>query len=1168
MGRPYTEEGSCRDDVHKGKLEEECMCSVCREHARHSDKTLRRKEREDGLVITGVCKQKYGPLSPATERHRAESSSSLGRSGRGRRARRSMQQNVYKPAETKAPSGKKRKLSSDEVKRNALATLGVDENIITINRGGTSASAKSKMAKTTGAALTAISMAINPSDPSLARNLGIAQSLKRNPIIPPTVPLPSSQGDSAPSSQTRVAEASSIAVESDDLKARRERSLIADMGRRTIEELKKMSSREARPLLAAYANHHRPTVERVLGRNVSKAEWQEVQIHARFPGPFQPIPNKIVYRQRIPTEKLQRLLTFLDSPGMLQKFAFGSKLQEILHGENYVQLDATTRLQKARKLAVQFILMLDGEVEQNGADVLDDSERCTCMERDSLRRCMLPKGHKSETPGSKCKFTPKGSLSIRTVEELINHITMDDIKKLSGLDDTKVECGRENFDELRELVNEYCGSEEERRSLQEEIDTCETFYQCDYIRHLSRTSEYACACLTCGFSGVDGIECGCRDTHKNSCVDCARGFKIIRRVEELHQTKKEDTSVARSPVEQNRIEDDAQRICECRRRLNVYRSHLARHLAEGEYEHDAIANLPRHRAETISDFKCRILSCFFREGQQKFFGKKGTACLGFMVMMKCLTDDTMTDAIFVYMMSNDTTQDAQFVLSGKYELYKNHLPARITETGFRCDGAGCFSKSLHYLLQHMWKEWTGIAELSTSHSPAGGGKTSLDGGFGRVSDMLHHGVDEGHDIYDAESIVANAEREGGGLTASTFAVFLPGRHRTLVGKLPSDICPKGVLRGEAQDDGSIILYQHSGYGTGTKVYPDSSLLSVIVNGKQVPLYSAFDAPNAEEDALETVFSRVMSYLPSDCLAECPLHSRIVSSGLENVLREAALRCLAPAAAKYHVGGNAKGDQQTQLSRPGMGKGNVQQQQKKRQSRVKQKKQKATMQEEERRELMKNARLYLCDERCDCTKRYCLGTFLTEEGLQKHMQEEKHKFPVGVSSRDRLLLLAAKPGSSLAPDSRPNRLGGHKMHRPIQAAEDGAPGQQEARSYKKFHRPADKKPYIKPEPLKVELQRLFDMKPHLTEYQAHRRLKAMRSEDGSLKFCWSKRGEVQRYNKQSQEYAAWMGCSMCGLKPCTGCNGKCPSPAEIKQYFSSLSQKKKKKKKKQQQDTQE
>jgi len=94
-----------------------------------------------------------------------------------------------------------------------------------------------------------------------------------------------------------------------------------------------------------------------------------------------------------------------------------------------------------------------------------------------------------------------------------------------------------------------------------------------------------------------------------------------------------------------------------------------------------------------------------------------------------------------------------------------------------------------------------------------------------------------------------------------------------------------------------------------------------------------------------------------------------------------------------------------------------------------------------------------------------------------------------------------------------------------------------------------------------LGELVGIEPHLTPRQALKRMKAMKDDDGSLMFCWSKRGEVQKYAKKSHEYKNWEGCSMCGLKPCTGCNGRCLSAEEIKTEFSYLAKKEHKGKKK-------
>jgi len=69
MGHPYTERGSCRDCVHDGTLQAHLMlCSVCRGHDTHSDRTLRRmQESGDAFTVIGVCHQLHEPLSQPTQ---------------------------------------------------------------------------------------------------------------------------------------------------------------------------------------------------------------------------------------------------------------------------------------------------------------------------------------------------------------------------------------------------------------------------------------------------------------------------------------------------------------------------------------------------------------------------------------------------------------------------------------------------------------------------------------------------------------------------------------------------------------------------------------------------------------------------------------------------------------------------------------------------------------------------------------------------------------------------------------------------------------------------------------------------------------------------------------------------------------------------------------------
>jgi len=70
------------------------------------------------------------------------------------------------------------------------------------------------------------------------------------------------------------------------------------------------------------------------------------------------------------------------------------------------------------------------------------------------------------------------------------------------------------------------------------------------------------------------------------------------------------------------------------------------------------------------------------------------------------------------------------VNAAKCILYKNFLPSHVKEVHFRADGAGCFSCNLTKISIVNWESWTGVKEISNTQTPAGGGKTNLDGAFG------------------------------------------------------------------------------------------------------------------------------------------------------------------------------------------------------------------------------------------------------------------------------------------------------------------------------------------------------------------------------------------------------------------------------------------------------
>jgi hypothetical protein len=95
------------------------------------------------------------------------------------------------------------------------------------------------------------------------------------------------------------------------------------------------------------------------------------------------------------------------------------------------------------------------------------------------RRCSCKKDH----AGSKCKFTLPGSISLSKAKDLIKVLTGNDIKKLSGLDDVKTEKGRENFIQLRKLIEKLVSPDRED-AMKKRVDAVELFHKTGFNKHL------------------------------------------------------------------------------------------------------------------------------------------------------------------------------------------------------------------------------------------------------------------------------------------------------------------------------------------------------------------------------------------------------------------------------------------------------------------------------------------------------------------------------------------------------------------------------------------------------------------------------------------------------------------------------------------------------------
>ena len=79
----------------------------------------------------------------------------------------------------------------------------------------------------------------------------------------------------------------------------------------------------------------------------------------------------------------------------------------------------------------------------------------------------------------------------------------------------------------------------------------------------------------------------------------------------------------------DKINEMTHEIEDCRQNLMDYRAHLALKFEEHQGNIGLRNDLKDNEAEVICDWKMKLLSCYYQENQQLFFGKRGTSCIGF-----------------------------------------------------------------------------------------------------------------------------------------------------------------------------------------------------------------------------------------------------------------------------------------------------------------------------------------------------------------------------------------------------------------------------------------------------------------------------------------------------------------------------------------------------------
>ena len=358
-------------------------------------------------------------------------------------------------------------------------------------------------------------------------------------------------------------------------------------------------------------------------------------------------------------------------------------------------------------------------------------------------------------------------------------------------------------------------------------------------------------------------------------------------------------------------------------------------------------------------------------------------------------------------------------------------------------------------MQPYWKEWAGVEETSNSVDPAGGGKSNLDGKFGQFGCCVKSIVNAGTDLISSDHILDNFGK-GGGVTALKLMGFDPDRSKTVTASM--DVSINSVLRSELDPaTGAIVMYKHSGYGSGVRVTIGDSRFSSAGRknfdfARNLVLYILDFIPEVFEHGVESLLLKIPAF-------------RQLQFAICGTLHQFKPGCI-----NLRVASNKKQELSgAGMSRPGEGAGCAANVQAARANRMEKRCQKKLSAVEQIRIDKERSGVYCCSNRCPTTGRYCTRAFLTETGRDKHVKLPNQKaccFPVGIRGRDKFVLQASQAGGMLAVGSRPNRLSGSKS---IVHAEAEAPGAKAADSFGRYNRKEGTTPYRKPKRLVAELR---------------------------------------------------------------------------------------------------
>lgn len=587
--------------------------------------------------------------------------------------------------------------------------------------------------------------------------------------------------------------------------------------------------KERRPIMALLTEHlTREEAEKYIDSKISKRDWRMARLHWRYPGPLKPVETMKFTRKRYNENTVANFLGYW-SENFCQDHAHGDKLITFKSGA-IGQIDAVSTTANAPHIHRQYIKAICPEALQRregGCPKQNKRSGCYCM--------------KDDNHSGQCKFTNASMLSESSIDAIIGTLAKGQLKSRAGLDDEDVEKGSRNLERAGEIYEHLAHalnhSSETIADTKKQLEWIGLYHRTDFTAHLSKNGKKCCQCLSCGLHcDEEPIPCqyrndsedGTGEKHDSPCQDCEKVFNIFTKLLDYANAARllpRLVDQQENNIQQEKFTELAVELKQCHTNLIHWRSHIARKLVESQFSREQMRNLKEDEAIVVCDFKMKILNMYFRETKQQFFGKRGTSCLGFMIMTNTEGKVGEVDVTFFLFFSDDTQQDTNYVLAGKHYIYSEMLPKLFPEgtdikVRFESDGAGCYNCNLAKAVMPFWKQWTNVEEIQIRHSVSGDGKSSLDGMFGKLSKNFKDAVSNNQlNIVNARTCL-KAYESAGIKGASAGIIELDRDHDIEIKTSDPRLLASHRIVLDRQNN-QLVTYANSGYGNGKEISLDN-----------------------------------------------------------------------------------------------------------------------------------------------------------------------------------------------------------------------------------------------------------------------------------------------------------------------------------------------------------